>query len=390
MKACLSIEEFNQLYHGKQFSLKTMDGKACLNGQINWPLTYDKDMPIPIVILCPGSGLHNRDYLIGESNTNNDFVFLALAQELLNSGIAVARYDCRGVSSHRRDALLDEPEFILQKDLAYRERFVDCDIRRTVTPQSQCDDIFTIYEYLLENSKALGISEFILLGHSEGGLNISRMISRYNVSPIGVLLISPPILSMSDIMRWQLYERYIKWLKMIPHSGDVITFDDIKNGYGNSPQAFIDNISKIIPYKGFWDYSDLDKFLKEGEANYKTQKSAAFSHSDEEPWPSGAPFTQYSYSWWKQHFSDDNTPEFFNLKNTMFPVYIFLGDIDTQLDNEKQYSFYTQNRYVFPNVKISLLKGVGHTLGLHALMGPVTDECMEEIVMSVLQIICPE
>ena len=388
MKDYLSIDEFNKLYRTELFSLQTKDSKACLHGQINWPASREKG--ISIVLMCPGSGLHNRDYLIGESNTNNDFVFLALAQELLNSGIAVARYDCRGVSSHRRDALLDEPEFILKKDLVFREHFVDCDIRSTVTPLSQYDDIFTIYEFLIQNSEILDISKVILLGHSEGGLNISRLIANYNVNPHGVILISPPVLSMTDVMRWQLYGRYIKWLKMIPHSNDVITFEDIKNGYGKSPQAFIDNLSKIIPYKGFWNNNDFDNFLKEGIINFEKQKAAALSHRDDEPWPAQAPFTQYAYSWWKQSFADDTTPEFFNLKNTTFPVFVFLGDMDTQLDNEKQYSFYVENRRFFPNVDMSLLAGVGHTLGLHALMGPVTDECMEKIVSSVLQIACAE
>ena len=78
MKDYLSIDEFNKLYRTELFSLQTKDSKACLHGQINWPASREKG--IPIVLMCPGSGLHNRDYLIGESNTNNDFVFLALAQ----------------------------------------------------------------------------------------------------------------------------------------------------------------------------------------------------------------------------------------------------------------------------------------------------------------------
>lgn len=386
MKNYLSIDEFNKLYRPEIFSLPTEDMKTSLNGQINWPNSHVKSTTI--VILCPGSGLHNRDYLIGESNTNNDFVFLALAQELLDSGIAVARYDCRGVTSHRRDALLAQPEFIAKKDLAFLENFVDSDIRSTVTPLSQYDDIFTVYDFLIKNSVSMGITKIILLGHSEGGLNISRLIKHYKINPHGVILISPPILSMPEIMRWQLYERYIKWLEMIPHSNHIITFEDIKNGYGNSPLAFINNISKIIPYKGFWDSNDLDNFLGEGIKNFENQKTASLAHDDDEPWPAPAPapFTQFSYSWWKQSFIDDNSPEIFNLKDTKYPISIFLGDMDTQLDNEKQYSFFIENRHFFPNIEISLFAGAGHTLGLHALMGPVADDFMVKIISSAVKI----
>ncbi|SLM65126.1 MULTISPECIES: alpha/beta hydrolase [Dickeya] len=384
MKDYLSIDELNKTYPVEAFSLPSRDKKATLNGQINWP-NSDKNSP-SIVLMCPGSGLHNRDYLVGESHTNSDFVFLTLAQELLESGLAVARYDCRGVSSHRRDARLNQPEFIVKKDLAFLEQFIDADIRGTVTPLSQYDDIFTIYDYLTQYTAAGDTTNILLLGHSEGGMNISRLIKHYRIRPQGVVLISPPLLSMPDIMQWQLYEREITWLKNIPHSNGIITFDDIKKGYGNSPHAFISTISKIIPYKGFWDYHDLENARAEGMKNFEDQRAAAMAQHDDDPWPAPAPFTQYAYAWWKQLFAPDATPELFNLKNTTFPVSIFLGTMDTQLDNQKQYAFFIEHRHDFPNIEISLLEGVGHTLGLHALMGPMADECMEKMMHAIHRI----
>lgn len=383
MKNYLSIAELNNLYPSTPFSLLTQDKKTHLNGQITWP--YNPKDNTTVVLLCPGSGMHNRDYLIGESNTNGDFVFIALAQELLEAGMAVARYDCRGVSGHRRDPLLDKPEFMVKRDLAFLENFIDPEIRNTVTPRSQYDDIYTIYNFLLTHTQPARLTNVILLGHSEGGLNISRLVKNYAINPAGIILLAPPVLTLVEGMRWQLYERYIKWIKMIPHSNDIITIDDIKNGYGNSPQAFINDISKVIPYKGFWDDNDLNIALDKGVANFDNQKNAAQSHHDDDPWPAPAPFTQTSYLWWKQWFIEDTPPELFNLKETTCPVSIFLGSTDTQFDNETQYSFLIKNRQLFPNVTATLLTNVGHTLGLHALLGPIADDSMKKIVSTAVE-----
>ncbi|WP_245000916.1 alpha/beta hydrolase [Dickeya dadantii] len=383
MKSYLGNDELNETYPAHPFALRSQDGNATLTGQINYPQTPAG--VYPLVVLVPGSGMHDRHYLIGDSGTQADFVFTCLAQDFLAAGLAVLRFDGRGVKGHRRDKTLDNPEYLFNRDLAYRQLFIDAAVRQTVTPQSQYDDLYTLCQYAV-GLPHIDRHNLILLGHSEGTINIGRMVAHYPVAAKALMLVSPTFSSIKQLMEWQLIHRTVAWLKAIPHTGDRLTLEDLKNGFGHSPLAFLQPISSLLPYKGYWDGADFDGMTARLQASFDTQRDIVLSHDDRDPWPADAPFTQSSYAWWKQWYQNE-TPEIEHLAGCQSRVLCYFGMMDTQVNAAAEAAWFERVQHRFPHVEITLLPDVGHTLGIHGLLGPMTTSCADLLVQTAHDIV---
>jgi alpha-beta hydrolase superfamily lysophospholipase len=122
---------------------KNDNSKLTLSGTLSLP---DSKKKVPAVILVHGMGPHDRDYKLG-----NHAFFLFLAEYLVKQGIAVLRFDKRGIGKSEGTFSLD----LTSKDFA--------------------DDVLAGIEYV-KTRKEIDSHTIGLIGHSEGGM-IAPMVA---------------------------------------------------------------------------------------------------------------------------------------------------------------------------------------------------------------------
>ncbi len=115
---------------------------------------------VPVVLLIPGMGPADRDCTLPGGNHK---LFLVLADYLTQQGIAVLRYDKRGVGKST-----GKFDF-------------------TVTTKDLADDALAGVEYL-KTCKEINAKQIGLIGHSEGGIIASMIASQSKDIAFAVLL----------------------------------------------------------------------------------------------------------------------------------------------------------------------------------------------------------
>ncbi|MFQ5722263.1 MAG: alpha/beta hydrolase family protein [Candidatus Aminicenantales bacterium] len=123
-------------YHEKQVSFTNEIGQAVLAGTLTWP---KEGRSFPALILISGGGRHDRDYTVARHKP-----FLVIADYLSRRGIAVLRFDERGVGGSTGD-------------------------RSKATIEDIVLDVLAGLKFLKSN-KYFKVSKIGLLGHSEGGM----------------------------------------------------------------------------------------------------------------------------------------------------------------------------------------------------------------------------
>lgn len=144
-------------YKSKIVSFKNEDAGIKLAGTLTVPKETTKP---PVVILITGSGPQDRDETILDHKP-----FAVIADHLSRKGIAVLRYDERGVG-----ASSGEFSGATSADLA-------TDVEAAIAR--------------LKRRKDIDPGKIILAGHSEGGL-LAPMIAARNEDVAGVILLAPP------------------------------------------------------------------------------------------------------------------------------------------------------------------------------------------------------
>lgn len=142
---------------------------AAANIQLAGTLTLPKNIKNPpVAILISGSGAQNRnEELMGHKP------FLVLADYLTKNGIAVLRYDDRGVGESKGD---------FQK----------------ATTFDFATDVEAAIDYL-KSRKDVDITKIGLIGHSEGGL-IAPMVAYKNKDVAFIVLLAGPGVNGADIL----------------------------------------------------------------------------------------------------------------------------------------------------------------------------------------------
>lgn len=79
-----------------QFGIPTHDGRTRLRGQIDFP-SGDEASRYAVVLIVNGGWFMDRDGFMGNSGTERDLIYRDLAKDIVAAGIAVVRYDNRGV-----------------------------------------------------------------------------------------------------------------------------------------------------------------------------------------------------------------------------------------------------------------------------------------------------
>jgi pimeloyl-ACP methyl ester carboxylesterase len=146
-------------YTVEEVSFENTEANISLSGTLTLP---EKDGNFPVVILISGSGPQNRDEeILGHKP------FLIISDYLTNNGIAVLRYDDRGVGQSEGDF-------------------------NTATSADFATDVESAIAYL-NTRKEINKEKIGLVGHSEGGLIAPMVASKSNDVSFIVLLAGPGI-----------------------------------------------------------------------------------------------------------------------------------------------------------------------------------------------------
>ncbi|RPI72503.1 MAG: alpha/beta hydrolase [Ignavibacteriales bacterium] len=155
-------------YIEEEITIKNEQDDLTLSGTFTYPENIDN---LPVVILISGSGPQNRnEELLGHKP------FLVLADHLTRNGIAVLRFDDRGIGQSTGDF-------------------------SSATTEDFVTDVLAAVDYL-ETRKEIDQDKIGLIGHSEGGL--VAPIASVKCDEIDfIILMAAPGLSGREILRLQ-------------------------------------------------------------------------------------------------------------------------------------------------------------------------------------------
>lgn len=346
------------------FVLKTTDGLTSISGQVDVPdcgaVNY------PAVVIVGGTGLFSRNGYFGSSGTEKDFLFSTLARNLNANCIAAVRFDYRGVKCDIKSPT-DVTNCLDQND------------RSHVSDETILDDIQTVYDYALKQNY-ISNDKIILLGHSEGSLNISRLVARGSIFPTGILFFGGLTESAHDILHWQLAVRPVDWaFEMDTDRNGLLTNFEVTTGFDHSKLKGVFPVGDLISPDGEWTRAKLDQAF---ESKFDSYKNTFLAVPDAEPYLiNGAIYS--SYKWWKRWFVD-KVPVLENLKNFVGPIEYHNGDIDSQTPGLRELNFLNTSTIAMkskPNFVVHV--GKGHGLGPEALLGPMDENIADKLVETV-------
>ncbi|CAL2087847.1 alpha/beta hydrolase family protein [Tenacibaculum sp. 190524A05c] len=165
----------------------------------------------PVAILISGSGPQNRD---SEVKAFNHRPFLVLSDYLTRNGIAVLRYDDRGIAESKGNF-------------------------KTATTHDFADDAESAVAYLKTRKDVINTNQIGLIGHSEGGI-IGAIASSRNKDVAFFISLAGPGVDGKEILLTQ--SRKALELKNV--SSDLIDFNEmISNGVYSIVQKEPDSLS---------------------------------------------------------------------------------------------------------------------------------------------------
>jgi len=156
------------------------------------------------VIFVPGSGIYDRDALLGKTKTPREFIFKDLASRMEARGIATIRADGRGVRYG-----------------AAPGQYLDNALLATRTTGTMSEDLAAVYDWSLA-ADGLGARCIVFFAHSEGMLHIGRLADRGAPAPALIIGMGAAMQSPMHIMRWQAARRIsrrferLKWASTKP------------------------------------------------------------------------------------------------------------------------------------------------------------------------------
>ncbi len=162
--------------HSEEVSFGQSDFR--IHGTFSVPIKeLDDGKKFPAVVLVGGSGPTDRDETIGANK-----IFKDIAEGLIDSGIAVLRYDKRTLTYI--NMMADKPEY-------YKKLTIDDEV---------VDDAVYAINYLRENSR-IDPNRIFVLGHSLGGHMVPEIVNQAESGSVaGVILMAANVTPIWELM----------------------------------------------------------------------------------------------------------------------------------------------------------------------------------------------
>jgi hypothetical protein len=322
------------------FEIPTRDGRTALTGQVDLPAVGGAARH-PVVLMVPGGWFMDRDGYMGGSGTERDLIYRDLAKDIVSAGIAVVRYDNRGVRCNEMTMPpCPDGRSELEVSKHYLNACVDPDVRQTVTVQTQMDDVEDVWTFSISHPQ-IDPTRALIWAHSEGGLNTSRLIGAQRISPRGVIFVCTGTESPAGGVHFQMVDSYAARVMQWDDDGDGrVTEAEVDRHYPTDqlfPAVAIGK-EKLQPPSGGWTLVTVREHFSR---IYEETKSAAFAKPDHAPYPDPAPefrMVAASNKWWKQWF-EDTTPMIDHLARYGGHASFHIGGIDSQSPGELQFAF---------------------------------------------------
>lgn len=267
-------------YQELEVSFKNVEQGFSLGGTLTIP---EGEGPFPAAVLVSGSGSQNRDEeILGHK------LFKVIADHLTRNGIAVLRYDDRGVGASGGN-----PAYATTKDLAVDAR--------------------SAFNYLLIN-KAIDPAKIGIVGHSEGGM-IAFMLASSRQDIAFIVSLAGPGVDGKTILLEQ-----IEKIASLSGVSDTVLEDirkvrsgvfDVmidKESYGEWKEETLKFVSKFYAEKEQGVYSEED--IEQGRQNIVSS------------------LNESSYAWMRYFVMFDPSPLFKSIK---CPVLALNGEKDCQV-----------------------------------------------------------
>ena len=221
-------------YYSEDITFENKKAGINLSGTLTLP---NKEGVFPVVILISGSGPQNRDEeLLGHKP------FLVLSDFLTKNGIAVLRYDDRGIAMSKGDF-------------------------KTATSTDFATDVESAIAYL-ETRKEINKNKIGLIGHSEGGL-IAPMVASKTKDVAFIVLLAGTGIQGDCLLLLQ---------KKLIEEASGISKEDIQKGQSSNRKVF-DIVNKSSSLEQL--NSDLTVYFYQIiKDNPNTQKPAEMSDDD--------------------------------------------------------------------------------------------------------------
>lgn len=343
----------------RTFSVASADGTT-INGQADLPEAPTR----AAVIMVAGTGLFDRDARFGRTGTPRDLIFADLAQRINARGLAAVRYDRRGMRHGVPQA-----------------EMLDTAISGTSTTTTQREDLAAVYDWTRARS-GLNARCVVLFGHSEGLLHIARLADSGARAPNAVIAMGGLLESPASVVRWQLTGRDVYSLHRMDADGDGrVTNAEVEANLQNTPSSWADTSAPFMQPDGEWSAEDIAQVSTAQTTLYEQARTTSLAQDDNAPYPN-ATTPMARYSWWKSWFTDD-TPTAQLLSRWRIPMIFHYGDKDSQTNYERQREAAGDlfgNRATFV-----VHPGRGHSLGEHALWGPIDEALADRIAEEAAQ-----
>lgn len=340
----------------RAFSVASVDGTQ-ITGQVDVPMGADGREPV--VVLSAGTGLFDRDVMLGNSGTERDAVFADLARRFTQAGIAVVRYDRRGVRYRPADG-----------------QMLDKAVSGTSTVESQRDDLGAVYDLARKDFGGPAVC-IALFGHSEGLQHIAGLAAADAAAPALVVGIGGPLQAPADVFRWQLSERDGFSLHQMDADGDgVTTNEEVREGLSGTPSGVFGKLQPYLHPSGKWTPGAIARTVAGQKINYELGKLQALAMPPTAPYPDAkTPMAQYR---WFQNWYTDDVPVAAKLAAWNVPMLLYYGDRDSQMRYEFQKP--VAEAFLGNRAEVHILPGLGHSLGPHVLFGPMDEAAADALV----------
>lgn len=364
----------------ENFSIKSADGTK-INGQIDFS-KLSKSGNSPILIFVGGTGLFDRDYDFGDSQTKKDLLFKELYPLINAIGVTTVRFDYRGVRCNMKTApACKNCKNLKDKYQNYLKSCVNNNVRLGVTPENIRDDIVAVYNYVVQK-RNVDKNNILILAHSEGTIHISNLVGTSRIKPSALLMLGMVSESPKAVIYRQMVDRNVNYLATFDHDEDKIVnsrelLDFCKKGG-------INNLNECkkkgnFPKKSSFTLKELRSFY---ENQYRKYALEAVNKPDSAPYPNEKN-TMASYRWWKMWFTD-TFPPIDHLKSFNGKISFNNGDIDSQTPGKVQLGIIKKIRADFnSNIHINIYPGIGHGFGNNPMVGPIRPDVAQTLVKEI-------